>query len=172
MPAVELRLTSRAHVFEHLLRLPDEAIMISKATPNESWLTQIDSSFLEDLASDNVRRGTGTDLAGITSSATMEDLHRIDWKATARTGKLMAKGYYAEQPPVMLVIDASHTVMAERAGGSMYSRLLTILPTLLASLRAATPTGFILYDEGSVVAEVPAEVGKRVGKRIQSVRPH
>jgi hypothetical protein len=118
-------------------------------------------SGLSDLAADPVRRGIGTDLAGIHPISSLEDLHRIDWKATARAGKLMARDFYLERdPPIMLLVDTSVLAITERAAGSYSKTLLGELASLLANPQLArSPIGLILYDERVVIAKIEARVG-------------
>ena len=146
--ALKVNLTSRTNLFTQPVWAPCKVTVIVRPIVNSSRLASIDSSFLDDLTSDRIRRGAGTDLAGIKPSALAEDSHRVDWKATARTGKLMVKEFYLErQPPIMLLIDSSRTMKATGKGESLLSQLLAGLPNLLTSFRPATPIGLTLYDE-------------------------
>lgn len=157
---MKVSLTSRANMFRQSIWAPNKAIVIARPTINPSRLASIDSSFLDDLTSDRIRRGTGTDLAGIKPSTLIDDLHRVDWKSTARTGKLMVKEFYLEsQPQVMLVIDSSRTMRAAGKGESIFGKLLATLPNLLMSFRPATPIGLTLYDENSIVTNIAPRVG-------------
>jgi len=159
--ALKVNLTSRMNLFTQTVWARCKLSVIARPIVNSSRLASIDSSFLDDLTSDKIRRGAGTDLAGIRPSALAEDLHRVDWKATARTGNLMVKEFFLErQPPVMLLIDASRTMKAVRDGKSMFSQLVAALPNLLASFRPATPMGLTLYNENSIVTKIATQVGE------------
>lgn len=158
---IRVILTSRTNLFTQTVWAPCKATLISRPAINTSRLASIDSSSLDDLTSDRIRRGVGTDLAGVKPSTVMDDLHRVDWKATARTGRLMVKEFFLDrQPPIVLLIDASRSMKATRKGKSIFSQLLTIFPNLLASIRPATPMGLILYDENSVITELASQVGE------------
>ena len=158
---MKVTLTSRTNVFKHSVLTPDQAIVIARPTINPSRLAFIDSTFLGDLTSDRIVRGAGTDLAGIKPSTNLEDLRRVDWKSTARTGKLMVKEFYLEkQPTVMLVIDSSQTMNATGKGESILGKLLATLPNLLTSFSPVTPIGLTVYDEKSVITNIPAEAGE------------
>jgi hypothetical protein len=149
------------NLFTQAVRVPCKVTVIVRPIVNSSRLDLIDSSFLDDLTSDRIRRGAGTDLAGIKPSALAEDSHRVDWKATARTGKLMVKEFYLErQPPIMFLIDSSRTMKATGRGEPILNQLLARLPNLLISLRPDTPIGLTLYDEGSIVTNIPPRVGE------------
>ena len=125
-------------------------------------------SGLSDLAADPVRRGIGTDLAGIHPISSLEDLHRIDWKATARAGKLMARDFYLERdPPIMLLIESSSLAVAERTTGSVRKSLIGELAGLLAdSQLARSPIGLILYDDRTIITKIEAGLGLENRERI------
>jgi hypothetical protein len=163
IPALVISLASRLNMFTQSILVPDSATVIARPPIAPLKLASIDSSFLGDLTSDNLRRGsgTGTDLAGIKPSTILDDLHKIDWKATARTGKLMVKELYLErQPGVMLLIDTSRTMTATGKEQSTFTELLAAFPNLLASLRPPTPVGLIQYDENSIIANISPRVGE------------
>lgn len=159
--AVKVNLTSRANMFNQSIWAPNSTVVIARPTISLSGLADIDSSLLDDLTPDRIRRGTGTDLAGIRPSAYLDDLHRVDWKSTARTGKIMVKEFHLErQPPVIFVIDFSGTMRAKTKGEPIFDRLLATLPNLLSSFRPATPIGLLVYDEKSIITDMPARVGE------------
>jgi uncharacterized protein (DUF58 family) len=159
--ALTVNLTSRMKLFTQGVWAPCKVTMIVRPIVNASRLASIDSSFLDDLTSDSVRRGAGTDLAGIRPSAFAEDSRRVDWKATARTGNLMVKEFFLErQPPIMLLIDSSRTMKATGKEQSTFTQLLATMPNLLRSFRAATPIGLVAYDEKSIIDNIPAQVGE------------
>jgi hypothetical protein len=72
----------------------------------------------------------------------------------------MVKEFYLErQPPIMLLIDTSQTMKATRKGISILSELFAASSNLLASIRTGTAVGLIIYDEKSIIANVPARLG-------------
>jgi uncharacterized protein (DUF58 family) len=125
-------------------------------------------SGLSDLAVDPTRRGTGTDLAGIRPVSSPGDSHRIDWKATARTGKLMAREFYLErEPAIVLLMDASTLTRAGRAAGLLSNSLLGELASLMANAQfARVPLGLVLYDDRAVLAKIDARSGLENRERI------
>lgn len=160
IPAPNITLASRRDVYKKRIRFRQKTTLTARPTVSPARLASIDSSILDELTPDHNRRGTGTDLAGIRPSAVLEDMHRVDWKATARTGSLMAKEFYPEkQPAVMLLIDAARTMKTIRKGRSTFGELLTALPNLLASLKPATPIGLTLYNENSILVNIPIQAG-------------
>ena len=155
-----LRIEGFVRLFRQSLTLPDEVTVVAR--PIISDVNPLPAlSGLSDLVADPVRRGTGTDLAGIHPVSSLEDLGRIDWKATARAGKLMSRDFYLERdPPLMLLVDASILVIAGRATGPDSKTLLGGLATLLANAQLArSPIGLILYDERTVVAKIEPRLG-------------
>jgi hypothetical protein len=113
------------------------------------------------LIIDPNRRGTGTDLAAIKPVNSLGDLHCVDWKATARTGKLMAREFYLErEPSIMLMID---TVSLRRPivgkGPPTNTLLREVANFLLTPQIVGSIMGLILYDEHSVVVNIEARSG-------------
>lgn len=158
IPPVKIILLSHGKAFRESISLHGGAFAIVRPPAYTPRLGSVDLSGLLDLTSDPVRRGPGTDLAGIKPAGVFDDLHRIDWKATARTGQLMVKEFSLEkQPTVMLLIDAS---MKRTSGGSTFNALVAALPDLMASLGDDTPIGLILFSEDSVVKYIPARLGE------------
>jgi uncharacterized protein (DUF58 family) len=169
MPPMKVNLTSRANLFRHSMSLPNKTIVVARPRVVQLGVAPIDSSLLDDLTSDHAHTGAGTDFAGIEQSSSIEDLRRIDWKATARLGKLMIKEFYVDrQPPIMFVIDHSQTITSARTGVPIFGRLLATFPTLLESIRTSTPIGLVLYDEKSIIANIPAAVGNYQKRNIIS----
>jgi hypothetical protein len=126
----------------------------------------IEAGVLADLAIDHLRRGTGTDLAGIRPFNIHDDFHRIDWKATARTGKLMTRESYLERDPtIMLMVDVS-SMNTRRHGPSILEAFLNEAGNLLAAIRPTSPMGLILYDRREVVANIEARQGVNSRERI------
>jgi len=155
-------------LFRQHVSFPDKVAMIVEPMVGEAK-PLFDTSGLHDLAVDRVRRGVGTDLAGIRPANPWDDFHRIDWKATARTGKLMSRDFYLERElPIMLLIDASASMRAKRNGGSLLSELVGEVGDLLASTRpsAASPVGLVMFDERDVVAYIEPKSGQMNRDRV------
>ena len=172
---VEIRMISRWKALSASISLQDETVVVVRPRLDKSRYSSVDTSLIEDLTSDPIRRGAGTDLAGIRPSVVLDSSHRIGWKATARTGQLMVKEFYLErQPPVMLFIDVSLTMRRRIGRQSTFDDLVsTALPRFLASLRPETPIGVSLYTEDSILLEIPARVGKQQNELIiRALLPH
>jgi len=162
-----LRIEGLTRLFRQSLTLPDRVTLVAR--PIIGDVTPLPGlGGLSDLGTDPVRRGIGTDLAGIHPVTSLEDLGRIDWKATARAGRLMVRDFYLERdPPIMLLVDASILNIAERATGSLPKTLLGELASLLANAQLApSPIGLILYDDRAVIAKIEAGLGLEIRERI------
>lgn len=156
----------RGHLFSQAVTFPDEIVIIGRPLISRSVLP-IETGVLTDLAVDHLRRGTGTDLAGVRPFNTRDDFHSIDWKATARRGKLMTKESYLDKDPtVMLMVDASFSTSAGMGDSSIIEELLNEAGNLLAAIRPVSPVGLILYDEQSVIENIEARGGESNRERI------
>lgn len=160
-----LAVERRAGLFRQPLALPDHVTIAARPIIGDTnSLPGLGG--LHDLASDPNRRGVGTEFAGIRPAHSLDDLHRIDWKATARTGKLMAREFYLERdPPMILVIDvATFDMTAEE---SLSANLLRELASLMANTELArNPVGLILYDERVVIANIEIGAGLKNRERV------
>ncbi len=159
-------LERRAHLFRQAVAFPDKVIIIARPLASRS-VDPIEAGVLADLAVDHVRRGTGTDLAGIRPFNIHDDFHRIDWKATARTGKLMTRESYLERDPtVILMVDVSSSMNTRRYESSILEAFLSEAGNLLAAIRPTSPMGLILYDRREVVANIEPMQGVNSRERI------
>jgi uncharacterized protein (DUF58 family) len=153
-------------LFRHSLRLPCDVTIITQPLV-EKMGPSFDATVLYGLATDTLRRGPGTDLAGIRPSNPMDDFHKIDWKATARTGKLMTwESYLERDPSIVLMIDLSSSIKTTRSSVSARGVLLSELAKLLAMVNLATPIGLILYNERKVIADLQPSLGVERRERI------
>jgi uncharacterized protein (DUF58 family) len=162
-----LAIERRARLFRQSVTLLDSVTITAR--PMIGSVNSLSGlSGLSDLAVDPTRRGPGTDLAGIRPANSLRDLQRIDWKATARTGKLMAREFYLERdPPIVLLIDASTLTRAERTAESPSDSLLGEVASLMANAQLArTPMGLVLYDDRAVIAKIQARLGVENRERI------
>lgn len=151
--------------FKQSVRLPCDVTVIAHPLVEKTG-PSFDATVLYDLVADTLRRGPGTDLAGLRPTNPMDDFHKIDWKATARTGKLMTwESYLERDPSIVLMIDLSSSIKNTRSSVSPRV-LLTELAKLLAMVRLATPIGLILYDERKVIANLQPSLGVESRERV------
>ncbi len=99
-----------------------------------------------------------------------DEFRSVDWKATARRGKLTARQYQLESNQnLMFVLDAGRLMTAETAGLSLFDHALnaTLMLAHVAS-RGADRVGLLSYAE-EVKAFVPPSAGRKsVQKLIQA----
>jgi uncharacterized protein (DUF58 family) len=111
----------------------------------------------------NIRRiGEGRVFESLREWVPGEDTRTIDWKATARRGKLIARQYEEERrQQVFLVLDAGRLLTAEIDGGS---RLDAAIEAALALAQAAVShddnVGLMIFAD-EVLRFVPAARGRR-----------
>lgn len=157
---------TQRRLFRQSVRFPSDVTILAQPLAAKTG-PSVDASVLYDLAADTLRRGPGTDLAGIRPSNPMDEYHRIDWKATARTGKLMTRESYLERDPsIMLMIDLCSSIRNSSSSLSTRNVFLSELAKLLAIIRSPTPIGLILYDERKAIANVEPSVGVENRERI------
>jgi uncharacterized protein (DUF58 family) len=157
-------LEGRAHLFCHRTEFSDKVIITAHPLVGRR-VDPIETGVLSDLTVDHLRRGAGTDLAGIRPFYMLDDFHSIDWKATARTGKLMTRESYLERDPtIMLMIDVSMSTRGH--GSSVLEAFLSEAGNLLKAIGPATPLGLILYDKRSVIANIEAMQGVNSREKI------
>jgi uncharacterized protein (DUF58 family) len=157
-------LEDRAHLFCNRTEFSDKVIITAHPLVGRR-VDPIETGVLSDLTVDHLRRGAGTDLAGIRPFYMLDDFHSIDWKATARTGKLMTRESYLERDPtIMLMIDVSMSTRGH--GSSVLEAFLSEAGNLLKAIGPATPLGLILYDKRSVIANIEAMQGVNSREKI------
>ena len=156
----------RTRLFRKAVEFLDNLIIVAQPQITRP-LTPIETDVLDELARDPFRRGTGTDLAGIRPFNLRDDFHRIDWKATARAGRLMTREFYLEKDPtIILMIDVSSSMKATENGVPPLNVLLGEVENLLTFLRPETPVGLILFDERQVHMEIEPISGVEKRRRV------
>lgn len=107
------------------------------------------------------RRGLGREFETMREHQPGDDPRRIDWKATARRSKLIAREYTDERgQTIVLAIDAGRlmTQMAGRFARFEYA-LSSALVLADVAVRAGDRVGLLLFDD-EVRAFVPAQRGR------------
>ena len=168
------RMSKSVAVLEGGFKLFRESVQFVNEMTMTAWPTIKDAkTFLRadapyDLTVDTVHREFGTDLAELRPWNFLDDLHRIEWKATARTGKLMTREFYLERDPtIVLLIDASSSMRAQRGKGSLLNSLVEEVQNFLEAIRlVSSPVGLILYDEETVIANIEPGLGFENRERI------
>jgi uncharacterized protein (DUF58 family) len=118
------------------------------------------------------RRGVGTEFLELREYVPGDDFRLVDWKATARTGKLIVKVFEEEAlPRVAVVVDASKSMFLTGCGGEAgieyAARLAAALSELLARSGGLLRFSLLSWD-GSRVATGWAG-GRGVAIRVRSL---
>lgn len=129
-----------------------EPITISSIYPGSKTLTG--TSYAR-------RKGSGFEFADLREYLPGDELKRIDWKATARIGKLMIKEFDAEGvATIIIIMDASGTMLYGIIGERKVDYAARTVAYLMRYLsRKRDHVGFVLYDgvEDKLVPVLPAD---------------
>ena len=124
---------------------------------------------LRDPGSRNIRRrGEGMSFAGLREYAIGDDPRRIDWKASARRDKLIAREFTVEQgQTVMIAVDAGR-LMTQLAGDrSRFEHALSAALILAdVALSNGDRVGCMVFDD-DIRAYVPPGKGRATLQRIR-----
>ncbi|MFL5563238.1 MAG: DUF58 domain-containing protein [Gemmatimonadaceae bacterium] len=124
---------------------------------------------LRDPGSRNIkRRGEGMSFAGLREYALGDDPRRIDWKASARRDKLIAREFTIEQgQTVMIAVDAGR-LMTQLAGDRSRFEYALSSALILAdvALSNGDRVGVIVFDD-DIRAWVPPGKGRATLQRIR-----
>lgn len=121
-------------------------------------------------------RGIGTDFFGIRQYVPSDELRWVDWKASARTGKLMTREYESERNiKVIILVDASNSM---RGGGLEDSKLeYAIRAAVLLSyvgLERRDEMGLAAFSD-NIVKYVPPKSGRsqmyRILEALAEIKP-
>jgi uncharacterized protein (DUF58 family) len=116
-------------------------------------------------------RGAGTAFESLREHLPGEDVRRVDWKATARRGRLISRAYEVERSQsLVLVVDAGRLMTAEVAGG--FARLEYALNAALVLAHVAVSrddrVGAMVFAD-RVQGFVPATRGHGALQRVTSI---
>jgi uncharacterized protein (DUF58 family) len=103
--------------FAHSVQSTDELVVFPSPLPLRSSLVQ-PGAFGWRGDEDGLRRGTGVDFHGVREYQHGDDLRRVHWRTTARTGKLAVAEYtQGETVDVVIALDLSATAYAGTGDG-------------------------------------------------------
>jgi len=116
-------------------------------------------------------RGAGTAFESLREHLPGEDIRRVDWKATARRGRLIARAYEVERSQsVVLLVDAGRLMTAEVEGG--FPRLEYALNAAMVLAHVAVSrddrVGAMVFAD-RVQGFVPATRGRGALERVTGV---
>lgn len=106
------------------------------------------------------RRGDGTSFANLREYVEGDDPRHIDWKATARRGKLISREYTIEQGQTVLVLIDAGRMMTQLSDGVPRFEHALAAATVLADVatRSGDHVGLVVFDD-AVRAFVPPAKG-------------
>ena len=116
-------------------------------------------------------RGAGTEFDQLRDHAPDDEFRRIDWSATARTGKLIVRTYRAERNQTVLLLLDSGRVMAGRVEGvpRLEHAMDAVMMMTAVSTRLGDRTGMLAFGR-TVRAVVPPSGGRaQLGRIIDAM---
>lgn len=107
-------------------------------------------------------RGMGTDFESLRDYSEGDDYRKIDWKATARRGKVIVREYEVERnQAVILCIDCGRHMMAEVNGVRKLDLVLdSVLMLIQSALAAGDNVGLLAYG-ADIIRFIPPKKGHR-----------
>ncbi|MCC7434274.1 MAG: DUF58 domain-containing protein [Methanoregulaceae archaeon] len=147
-----LRLACPLGLVERQLKLPTEQPV--RVYPNVLALREFDllkqKGKLRDLGIRVSRmRGLGSEFESLREYALGDDIRKVDWKATARRGKLIVRQYEQERnQPVLIAIDIGRRMLSEVNGVTKLDHVLDALLMLTHAASAAGDlVGLLVYSD-------------------------
>ena len=124
----------------------------------------------EDSAIHKVK-GIGSEFAGIREYAPDDDWRKVNWKATARAGKLMTNVYDAEKNrDVILAVDIGRWMQASNGQVTKLDRALEMAAALMqVALSSGDKVGLLLYHMEVVLYLPPSKGPSQPAKILSSL---
>src|SRR5258708_145656 len=159
-----LRLTGTPGLLARILRVPlggESVVVPSLATVRRFRLMALQHRLLDVGIRALRRRGEGRLFAGLREYVPGDDPRNIDWKATARHRRVMAREFTIERSQTVIVLVDCGRAMTQMAGE--FARIEHVLSAamLLTDVAAASgdQVGALAFDE-TVRVYVPAQRGR------------
>ena len=107
------------------------------------------------------RKGEGTEFADIRNYVHGDPYKRIEWRSTARAGKLMVKDLYAEtQLKVMVILDSTSTMSYGEAGETKLDYAARAVASLVSDLgRRGDYVGVTVFNGSAPPVVLPVNKG-------------
>ncbi|HLK60530.1 MAG TPA: DUF58 domain-containing protein, partial [Chthonomonadaceae bacterium] len=161
---IYLRIRGRLGMVHRLTRIPAPAEV--KVYPNVQEAAKFDmmarKGRLQQIGIRKARlQGAGREFESLRDYLPDDEMRRIDWKATARRGKLVARQYEVEKSQtIMLVLDVGRTMLAEIDGIQKldYAINAALLLAYVASL-ADDQVGLLVFAD-TVQSYLPPRKGR------------
>lgn len=169
-----LRVACPLGLVERQFRLPTEQPV--RVYPNVLALREFDllkqKGKLRDIGIRISRmRGLGSEFESLREYATGDDIRKVDWKATARRGKLIVRQYEQERnQPVIIAIDIGRRMLSEVNGVTKLDHVLDALLMLThAAVVAGDLVGLLVYSD-RVHRYIPPRKGRnQMGYIIEAI---
>lgn len=112
-------------------------------------------------------RGVGTEFESLRDYSEGDDYRKLDWKASARRGKLIVREYEVERnQAVMICVDCGRTMMAEIDGIRKLDHVLdSVLLVIQSAISAGDNVGFLAYG-ADIINYIPPHKGQKQLGRI------
>jgi uncharacterized protein (DUF58 family) len=119
------------------------------------------------------RRGDGMDFDSLRDYQPGDDPRRVDWRATARRGRLVTRQFQHERNhTVLIAVDASRLMAAEVDGRSKLDHAIDAgLALAYAALQAGDRVGLIAFDRELRGFAAPRAQRRQLGVLIDLLRP-
>jgi len=168
--SIALRISDQRGLFNSLVRFPLEAsVEVYPTTLPRKGLTPM--ALYGGGAHRQMTSPTGTEYAGTRQYEPGDDVHRIDWKATARLTKLMVKEFHAETNiPIVIMLDVGEGMNRPAYVGTRLDEAAAVA-YLLSEIAIARgdPVSLIPYSEDNVHSYMEPSSRTTQPARIQSL---
>jgi uncharacterized protein (DUF58 family) len=116
-------------------------------------------------------KGMGTDFESLRDYSEGDDFRKVDWKATARRGKIIVREYEVERnQAVILCIDCGRHMMAEIGGVRKLDLVLdSILMLIQSAIAAGDNVGLLAYGADIIRYIQPRKGHRQLGVLLNSV---
>jgi uncharacterized protein (DUF58 family) len=116
-------------------------------------------------------KGVGSEFESLKEYTVGDEVRRVDWKASAKRGKLMVREYEAERSQsVLLAIDLGRLMMAEVDGIRKFDHVIDAALMLAnAAVQAQDRVGLLVYHD-QVVRFMPPRKGRaQIGAMLEAL---
>lgn len=165
-PSITLTLTDPEDLYEHDVTLHAPAEFTAHAAPHR---------FQQSRHAERLRRllhATPSTPQAHASRAyhSNEPTRRVDWKASSRHPRLIARLPPQERAtPLTVILDASETMRHRTPRGCMLDHARTLATTLLETRhRQGSPAGLLVHDDERVLTEIPPRRDEAQSRRVHT----
>jgi uncharacterized protein (DUF58 family) len=119
------------------------------------------------------RRGDGMDFESLRDYLPGDDPRRVDWRATARRGRLVVRQLQHERNhTVVIAVDASRLMAGEADGRTKLDHAVdAALALAYAALTAGDRVGLVIFDRDVLGTLAPRATRRQFGALLELLRP-